>query len=70
MPLWIETLNDPDEFVRVYAAEALAGYGTKASSAVPRLSEFFSTKVSVERGFMGSALKRIDPVTAARLGVQ
>lgn len=70
LPLLFETLNDPDKLVRANAANALAAYGPNASGAVPRLSELYPTSQDVERHCVERALKLIDPVAAAKLGVK
>jgi hypothetical protein len=80
VPALVASLDDPDPYVRQMAVSSLGKTGPDASAAVPRLLTVYSNtppdaKVTTDdpvitRDLIGSALNKIDPAAAARVGWQ
>jgi hypothetical protein len=70
IPRLIELLKSPLERTRLYALNALHRYGSKARNAVPGVVKLLDDSDRQIRNDAKSALKTIDPETAAKMGIK
>jgi HEAT repeat protein len=70
VPALIESLRDPDVFVRAQAATALGEFGTNAKPAAAVLIELLHEQNQDATNAASKAIKQIDPEAAARAGVR
>ena len=70
VPALTGSLRDPDMAVRVNAAFSLEAFESDAKSAVPELVHALEDIAFEVRFYAASALKKIDPPSAAKAGVK
>jgi hypothetical protein len=68
VPILLKSLNDPDPGVRGDAAFSVGAFG--ARQAIPTLLELLDDHLEWTREQAAEALKKIDPVAAAKAGVK
>ena len=70
VPELVKLLRDPVPKVSRAAFEALGDFGANAGSAVPGLIEMLNDKNRVNRELATNALRKIEPLAAAKAGVR
>jgi HEAT repeat protein len=70
VPLLIRQLRQSDAKLRVASARGLEEFGAQAMPAVPELMKSIQDKDTEVQNAARSALKKIDPATARRLGIE
>jgi HEAT repeat protein len=70
VPALVRALSDTDYKVQMIAAGGLGRFGTNAQQAVPALVLLLNDPNSQVRLYAANALLKIDPATAAKVGVK